>query len=132
MSTRKATLVDAEAQTESLPQDKQKSSYDWNKSESNEGGSIVEQVKEAAESALRQTGFVYEETSGLYYDYNSGYYYDAVCISNSAYDERYPMKYAHSDKYNKDYSVYRNSYCIILYSLRVLCSIVYLIYSIEQ
>lgn len=40
--------------------------------------SITEQVKQVAESALQQTGFVYEETSGLYYDYNSGYYYDGV------------------------------------------------------
>ncbi|XP_076646214.1 uncharacterized protein LOC143355341 isoform X1 [Halictus rubicundus] len=39
--------------------------------------SIADEIKEAAESALLQTGFVYEETSGLYYDYNSGYYYDA-------------------------------------------------------
>ncbi|KAF5274034.1 hypothetical protein FQR65_LT04432 [Abscondita terminalis] len=26
---------------------------------------------------MQNTGFVYEETSGLYYDYNSGYYYNA-------------------------------------------------------
>lgn len=35
-------------------------------------------VKEAAEDAMKQTGFVYESTSGLYYDYNTGYYYNAV------------------------------------------------------
>ncbi|XP_046399060.1 angiogenic factor with G patch and FHA domains 1 [Ischnura elegans] len=38
---------------------------------------IAEQVKEAAEHAMQQTGFVYEETSGMYYDYSTGYYYNA-------------------------------------------------------
>ena len=38
-------------------------------------------VKEAAEDAMKQTGFVYESTSGLYYDYNTGYYYNAVSIN---------------------------------------------------
>lgn len=40
--------------------------------------SVEEMVKEAAEDAMKQTGFVYESTSGLYYDYNTGYYYNAV------------------------------------------------------
>lgn len=52
----------------------------WNTNNDKTSTSIVDQVKEAAETALLQTGFVYEETSGLYYDYNSGYYYDAVSI----------------------------------------------------
>ncbi|KAK4884722.1 hypothetical protein RN001_000993 [Aquatica leii] len=38
---------------------------------------VSEEIKEAAEVAMHNTGFVYEETSGLYYDYNSGYYYNA-------------------------------------------------------
>lgn len=37
-----------------------------------------EEIKEAAEEAMQNTGFVYEETSGMYYDYNTGYYYNAV------------------------------------------------------
>lgn len=40
--------------------------------------SIAEEVKKVAENAMQQTGFVYEETSGMYYDYNTGYYYNAV------------------------------------------------------
>lgn len=32
---------------------------------------------------MEQTGFVYEETSGMYYDYNTGYYYNAVSELNS-------------------------------------------------
>ncbi|KAJ4443091.1 hypothetical protein ANN_04741 [Periplaneta americana] len=39
--------------------------------------SLAEQVKEAAQNAMQQTGFVYEETSGMYYDYSTGYYYNA-------------------------------------------------------
>nr|CAI5822218.1 unnamed protein product [Callosobruchus analis] len=39
--------------------------------------SLAEDIAEAAEMALQNTGFVYEETSGMYYDYNTGYYYNA-------------------------------------------------------
>lgn len=42
--------------------------------------SVEKVVKEVAEDAMKQTGFVYEATSGLYYDYNTGYYYNAVSI----------------------------------------------------
>jgi hypothetical protein len=45
-----------------------------------ESQSLAEQVKEAAQSAMQLTGFVYEETSGMYYDYNTGYYYNAVSM----------------------------------------------------
>ncbi|KAF2882120.1 hypothetical protein ILUMI_24042 [Ignelater luminosus] len=38
---------------------------------------LSEDIKEAAEMAMQNTGFVYEKTSGLYYDYTSGYYYNA-------------------------------------------------------
>ncbi|XP_011644651.1 angiogenic factor with G patch and FHA domains 1 isoform X1 [Pogonomyrmex barbatus] len=51
-------------------------SQDWDVNHDIESSSIVEQVKRAAESALLQTGFVYEQTSGMYYDYTTGYYYD--------------------------------------------------------
>ncbi|KOC62068.1 Angiogenic factor with G patch and FHA domains 1, partial [Habropoda laboriosa] len=69
-------LIDYGTQTNPLEYEKG-SSQDWNISDDKTSASIRQQVKEVAESALLQTGFVYEETSGLYYDYNSGYYYDA-------------------------------------------------------
>lgn len=72
-------LIDYGTQTNPLDCEKESSlSQNWNTGNDKASASIVDQVKEAAESALLQTGFVYEETSGLYYDYNSGYYYDAV------------------------------------------------------
>ncbi|KAK9310078.1 hypothetical protein QLX08_000530 [Tetragonisca angustula] len=71
----KKALIDYGTQTNPLEYEKE-SCQDWNVN-NNETSSIIQQVKEVAESALLQTGFVYEETSGLYYDYNSGYYYDA-------------------------------------------------------
>ncbi|XP_065350453.1 angiogenic factor with G patch and FHA domains 1 isoform X2 [Cloeon dipterum] len=40
------------------------------------GMSIADQVKEIAESAVQETGFVYQESLGLYYDSSTGYYYD--------------------------------------------------------
>ncbi|XP_017758221.1 PREDICTED: angiogenic factor with G patch and FHA domains 1 [Eufriesea mexicana] len=74
----KKTLIDYGTQTNLLEYEKESHlSQDWSISNDKTSTGIKEQVKEAAESALLQTGFVYEETSGLYYDYNSGYYYDA-------------------------------------------------------
>lgn len=46
---------------------------------SEEPKSITEEIKEAAELATQNAGFMYDETSGLYYDSNTGYYYNAVC-----------------------------------------------------
>lgn len=39
---------------------------------------IIEDIKEAAELATQNTGFVYDEHTGMYYDSNTGYYYNAV------------------------------------------------------
>jgi len=67
--------------TQTNPLDFNKSlSQDWDVSHNVESSSIVDQVKQVAESALLQSGFVYEQTSGMYYDYNTGYYYDTVHI----------------------------------------------------
>ncbi|XP_018908427.2 angiogenic factor with G patch and FHA domains 1 isoform X1 [Bemisia tabaci] len=52
-------------------------SDNWSVNSKDLGVSIQEQVTAAAENAMKQTGFVYEETSGMYYDYNTGYYYNA-------------------------------------------------------
>ncbi|XP_013187484.2 angiogenic factor with G patch and FHA domains 1 isoform X2 [Amyelois transitella] len=39
--------------------------------------SIADQVKEAAQSVLQQSGMVYVESAGMYYDYKTGYYYNS-------------------------------------------------------
>ncbi|XP_020294319.1 angiogenic factor with G patch and FHA domains 1 isoform X2 [Pseudomyrmex gracilis] len=67
------TYIDYGTQTDTVNHDQ--TSHDWNMSD-DKSSSIADQVKEVAESALLQTGFVYEATSGMYYDYNTGYYYD--------------------------------------------------------
>jgi len=41
------------------------------------GLSIAEQVKAAAEAAVNQSGFVYDEGTGLYYDSNTQLYYNS-------------------------------------------------------
>ncbi|XP_012285396.1 angiogenic factor with G patch and FHA domains 1 isoform X2 [Orussus abietinus] len=75
----KKLYVDIEVQTEPEPKEvKPKVLHNWSTNDSDTPGSLVEQVKQVAESAVQQTGFAYEETSGLYYDYNTGYYYDAA------------------------------------------------------
>ena len=42
--------------------------------------SLAESLREAAEAAQQQTGFVFDDSTGLYYDKVSGYYYDAVSV----------------------------------------------------
>lgn len=41
------------------------------------GLSIADQVKAAAEEAVNQSGFVYDESTGLYYDSNTQLYYNS-------------------------------------------------------
>lgn len=41
---------------------------------------FIDEIKQAAENAQNQMGFVYEPTSGLYYDCKTGYYYNAVSL----------------------------------------------------
>lgn len=36
-------------------------------------------LRATAEEAMTQTGFVFDETSGMYYDHSTGFYYDSVC-----------------------------------------------------
>ncbi|XP_077295160.1 uncharacterized protein LOC143917461 isoform X2 [Arctopsyche grandis] len=73
------TSSDASTQTESTSANEIDVNLSWKVSDNVENSvSLADQVKEAAENALQQTGMVYEETSGMYYDYNTGYYYNAA------------------------------------------------------
>ncbi|XP_069794065.1 angiogenic factor with G patch and FHA domains 1 isoform X2 [Narcine bancroftii] len=40
--------------------------------------SLAESLRATAEAAVSQTGFTYDESSGLYYDNNTGFYYDST------------------------------------------------------
>ncbi|KAJ7335873.1 hypothetical protein JRQ81_013814 [Phrynocephalus forsythii] len=40
-------------------------------------GTLAETLRAAAEAAVSQTGFVYDESTGLYYDHSTGFYYDS-------------------------------------------------------
>ncbi|XP_033229406.1 angiogenic factor with G patch and FHA domains 1 isoform X3 [Belonocnema kinseyi] len=102
----KNNFVDSETQTTHW--DKNNLSLQvWNSNVEWQTGSIVDQVKEAAESALQQTGFVYEETSGLYYDYNTGYYYDAKL--GLYYDGNFG-RYYYYDADSKSYKFHSQSH----------------------
>lgn len=46
--------------------------------DSNDQGTFIDDIKQAAEAAQARQGFVYEPNSGLYYDKSTGYYYNAV------------------------------------------------------
>ncbi|NXF46121.1 AGGF1 factor, partial [Oceanites oceanicus] len=41
------------------------------------GGSLAESLRAAAEAAVSQTGFTYDENTGLYYDHSTGFYYNS-------------------------------------------------------
>ncbi|XP_054034420.1 angiogenic factor with G patch and FHA domains 1 [Dryobates pubescens] len=40
-------------------------------------GSLAESLRAAAEAAVSQTGFAYDESTGLYYDHSTGFYYNS-------------------------------------------------------
>lgn len=42
-----------------------------------EGASLAESLRAAAEAAVSQTGFTYDENTGLYFDHSTGFYYDS-------------------------------------------------------
>ncbi|XP_024118621.1 angiogenic factor with G patch and FHA domains 1 isoform X2 [Oryzias melastigma] len=46
--------------------------------EESDGGSIADMLRATAEEAMTQTGFVFDETSGMYYDHSTGFYYDSA------------------------------------------------------
>ncbi|XP_020559240.1 angiogenic factor with G patch and FHA domains 1 isoform X2 [Oryzias latipes] len=46
--------------------------------EESDGGSIADMLRATAEEAMTQTGFVFDETSGMYYDHGTGFYYDSA------------------------------------------------------
>ncbi|XP_063329203.1 angiogenic factor with G patch and FHA domains 1 isoform X2 [Pelmatolapia mariae] len=46
--------------------------------EGSDGGSIADMLRATAEEAVTQTGFVFDETSGMYYDHSTGFYYDSA------------------------------------------------------
>ncbi|CAH1796252.1 unnamed protein product [Owenia fusiformis] len=62
--------------------------------------SIADSLKAAAESVVNQSGFVYDDTTGLYYDYNSGYYYDS---ENSLYYDANSGTYYFFDQESNSY-----------------------------
>lgn len=41
-------------------------------------GTLAESLRAAAEAAVSQTGFIYDEGTGLYYDHSTGFYYNSV------------------------------------------------------
>ena len=75
------TFVNNETQTNSLELDNKPLLEKWIIDEEDKNVSIIDQVTEAAESAMLETGYVYEKTTGLYYHCKSGYYYDTVSIN---------------------------------------------------
>nr|XP_020659732.1 angiogenic factor with G patch and FHA domains 1 isoform X1 [Pogona vitticeps] len=40
-------------------------------------GTLADSLRAAAEAAVSQTGFVYDESTGLYYDHSTGFYYNS-------------------------------------------------------
>ena len=42
--------------------------------------SITQQVATVAAQAVVDSGYVFQQETGLYYDYNTGYYYNAVSV----------------------------------------------------
>ncbi|XP_023678693.1 angiogenic factor with G patch and FHA domains 1 isoform X2 [Paramormyrops kingsleyae] len=79
--------------TESAPESSSVAVEDGtaSKSEETNGTSIADMIRATAEEAVSQTGFVFDETSGMYYDHSTGFYYDST--SQLYYDANTGMYY---------------------------------------
>ncbi|XP_014903614.1 angiogenic factor with G patch and FHA domains 1 isoform X1 [Poecilia latipinna] len=69
LTTNEATAPDASASAECS---------EVAPAEGGDAGSIADMLRATAEEAMTQTGFVFDETSGMYYDHSTGFYYDSV------------------------------------------------------
>ncbi|XP_017543774.1 angiogenic factor with G patch and FHA domains 1 isoform X2 [Pygocentrus nattereri] len=63
------------------------------------GSSIADMLRATAEEALTQTGFVFDENSGMYYDHATGFYYDSS--SQLYYDANTGMYYYYDQESGK-------------------------------
>lgn len=61
-------------QSSAVPEKQTTEAPDANEAASN----FIADIKNAAQEAQNNMGFIYEPTSGLYYDSRTGYYYNAV------------------------------------------------------
>ncbi|XP_048875028.1 angiogenic factor with G patch and FHA domains 1 isoform X2 [Brienomyrus brachyistius] len=79
--------------TESAPESSSVAEEDVTacRSEETNGTSIADMIRATAEEAVSQTGFVFDETSGMYYDHSTGFYYDST--SQLYYDANTGMYY---------------------------------------
>ncbi|KAF7250476.1 Angiogenic factor with G patch and FHA domains 1 [Varanus komodoensis] len=62
------------------PEDQDDVIHDMQKPEDlllTEEGTLAESLRAAAEAAVSQTGFIYDENTGLYFDHSTGFYYNS-------------------------------------------------------
>ncbi|XP_014609680.1 PREDICTED: angiogenic factor with G patch and FHA domains 1 [Polistes canadensis] len=106
---RNKSFIEYGTQTDPLECENKSLTLNWDLSNNTKSNSLVEQVKQVAESALLQNGFVYEETSGLYYDYSTGYYYDAK--QGLYYDGNYGLYYYY-DESSKTFKFHSHAHAV--------------------
>ncbi|XP_015171960.1 PREDICTED: angiogenic factor with G patch and FHA domains 1 isoform X2 [Polistes dominula] len=102
-------FVEYGTQTDPLEYENKSLTLNWDLSNNTKSNSIVEQVKEVAESVSLQNGFVYEETSGLYYNYSTGYYYDA---KQGLYYDGNSGIYYYYDESSKTYKFHSHAHAV--------------------
>lgn len=107
---RNKSFVEYGTQTDPLEYENKYLTQNWDLSNNKKSNSLIEQVKQVSESALLQTGFVYEETSGLYYDYNTGYYYDA---KQGLYYDGNNGTYYYYDEGSKTYKFHSHAHAVV-------------------
>ncbi|KAB5549123.1 hypothetical protein PHYPO_G00063690 [Pangasianodon hypophthalmus] len=69
--------VTTETATASLPQSDDVTSMADTEVVVSSSSSIAAMLRATAEEAVSQTGFVFDESSGMYYDHSTGFYYDS-------------------------------------------------------
>uniref|UniRef100_A0A3B4EAH7 Angiogenic factor with G patch and FHA domains 1 n=1 Tax=Pygocentrus nattereri TaxID=42514 RepID=A0A3B4EAH7_PYGNA len=92
-----------EASSAAQPEATEWSGPPWTPTEQQVGGdggsSIADMLRATAEEALTQTGFVFDENSGMYYDHATGFYYDSS--SQLYYDANTGMYYYYDQESGK-------------------------------
>ncbi|XP_014205195.1 angiogenic factor with G patch and FHA domains 1 [Copidosoma floridanum] len=99
----KSNFVDTGTQTNMPDCSIKPVSQEWVIGDEKEAKSILEQVTQVAESAVLQTGFVYDHTTGLYYHRDTGYYYDP---NSKLYYNGNTRTYYYYDEESKSYKFY--------------------------
>lgn len=97
--TSEMCAITTETETTSLQQSNEVTNITDTEVVDSNNSSIAAMLRATAEEAVTQTGFVFDESSGMYYDHSTGFYYDST--SQLYYDANTGIYYYYDDNSGK-------------------------------